>query len=89
MNNLTVVLAILFSSLAYSAGDVFDVLDVNNDNMISKHEAVTLPGLSSHWDELDTNNDDQLSNTEFQMYLDTPDVVSTPDFHAHRQELNL
>jgi len=89
VKNLTVLLGILFSPIACAVGGVFSVLDVNNDNMISKNEAATLPGLTNHWDELDANKDDQLSNAEFQVYLNIPDHVSTPDFHVYKQELNL
>lgn len=86
MQNLTIK-TVLLSIYAFSvvADDAFNALDVNKDNVISKEEAVTLPGLVSRWEELDINLDDQLSSTEFQAYADPADMAFTPDIEFHIQ----
>ncbi|HFD11176.1 MAG TPA: hypothetical protein ENJ32_01715 [Crenotrichaceae bacterium] len=81
-------LVILFSANVLSSADTFSVLDVNGDNVISRHEAITLPGLTTFWRLLDVNADDQLSSTEFQEYAKPSEQVSTPEIDSHIPELS-
>jgi Leucine-rich repeat (LRR) protein len=88
MKQITILIAMLFSTSIIAAADAFSVLDADNDNAISKDEASSLPGLTDHWKELDVNADNKLSIIEFQAYATTSDATAAPDLNSQQLELN-
>lgn len=64
------VLSIAISSPAFAETPAtFDLLDVNQDGLISKSEAGGMEGLSSEFDKVDVNKDGKLDKSEFAAFV--------------------
>ena len=60
--------AALTIGVANADDNLYQSLDANQDQQLSKEEASIMPGVIKVWDQLDVDKNDQLSAEEFSKY---------------------